>query len=410
MNDKRLYSQILGLPSDWAVEEVLLDIEREEVDIDIIYNPSSGVCPECESACSIYDYRTERRWRHLDTCQMRTYISCKIPRIKCSEHGVKTMSVPWAESLSRTTLLFERFAIDVLEASKNQTKVSKLLRVSFDTLHHIMTKAVNRGLSRRKDVAIQSIGIDEKSMKKGHHYLSVLSDTDNARVLDVSEGRTTDSALSLLHKGLTKQQRSGIVSVSMDMWQAFIKATRTELPRASIVHDRFHIVKYLNEAVDKTRRLEASQFHKRGDKTLDKTRYIFLKNAENMTDKQRTRFEKIQELNLNTSQAWVAKENFRAFFKCGTVSEAKFFFAQWYEDVTRRSLTKMIKVGKMLISHFEGLLNYITHPVNNATAEWVNGQIQEIKTVGRGFRAFKNYRIAILFFLGKLDLYPQQNL
>nr|WP_081475104.1 ISL3 family transposase [Caldithrix abyssi] len=321
----------------------------------------------------------------------------------------KTIKVPWAEKSSRTTLLFERFAIELLLASKNQSKTAQFLRISFDMLHHIMSKAVERGLSRRTEEDIKYIGIDEKSMKRGHTYVSVLSDSERRRVIDVSEGRTTSSASSLINKGLTEKQKEGLKAVSMDMWKAFIKAVQKELPNASIVHDKFHIMKYLNDGVDKTRREEARKLQKSNDKTLVKSKYLFLKNPENMTDKQLSRFRKIQELNLITSQAWAAKENFKEFFRSETINDAKFFFAEWYQDIKGRSLNKMIKVAKMLIAHSDGLLNYIRYQIDNSVAEWLNGKIQEIKTVGRGFRKFENFRIAILFFLGKLDLFPQES-
>jgi transposase len=408
MKDKNLYKQILGLSLPWEVTNVDLNIEDEEVDIEISYNSDKGSCPECGAQCSIYDHRDKRRWRHLDTCQMKTYLVCKVPRIKCKEHGIKTIKVPWAESKSRTTLLFERFTIDLLLASKNQTKAAGILRISFDTLHKIMAKAVERGLSRRDDEEIKHIGIDEKSMKKGHNYISVLSDSKRTRVIDVSEGRTTRSARTLINNGLTDKQKAQLEAVSMDMWKAFINAVHKELPNAALVHDKFHIIKYLNDAVDKTRRAEARKLQKTDDKTLVKTKYLFLKNQENMTDKQLTRFKQIQELNLTTSQAWAAKENFKDFFNSETINDAKFFFAEWYQDIMERSLTKMIIVGKMLIDHSQGLLNYIEHPIDNSVAEWLNGKIQEIKVIGRGFRTFENFRIAILFFLGKLKLYPQE--
>jgi len=303
--------------------------------------------------------------------------------------------------------LFERFAIDLLLASKNQTKAAEILRVSFDVLHHIMEKAVERGLLNREEKEIEYIGIDEKSMKKGHNYITVLSDTKERCVIEVEETRTQLATQSLLNKGLTEKQKSQIKGVSMDMWVGFMNAVKEELPNASIVHDKFHIIKYLNDAVDKTRRAESKQLQKRNDQTLVKTKYIFLKKKENMTENQLTKFQEIQEMNLRTSQAWMAKENFKEFFNSKSINLAKFFFAEWYHNIKQRSLTKMIKVGDMLINHIGGLLNYIKHPINNAVAEWLNGKIQEIKTIGRGFRNFKNFRIVILFFLGKLNLYPQ---
>ena len=407
MNDKKLYSKILGIIAPWEVSDVELNLESSEVKIRIDYNSRKGKCPECGKEHSVHDYREERSWRHLDTCQMKTTISSKLPRIKCKTHGVKTVNVPWAEPNSRTTMLFERFAIDLLLASKNQTKTARILRVSFDVLHHIMEKAVERGLLNREENDIEYIGIDEKSMKKGHNYITVLSDTKERRIIEVGESRTQIATQSLLNKGLTDKQRSQIKGVSIDMWKGFMNAVKEELPDAQIVHDKFHIIKYLNDAVDKTRRAESKELQKKNDQTLIKTKYILLKKKENMTTNQLTRFQQIQELNLKTSQAWMAKENFKEFFNSETINLAKFFFVEWYYDIKQRSLTKMIKVGDMLIKHIGGLLNYIKHPINNAVAEWLNGKIQEIKTIGRGFRKFNNFRIAILFFLGKLKLYPQ---
>jgi len=270
-----------------------------------------------------------------------------------------------------------------------------------------MEKAVERGLLNREANDIEYIGIDDKSIKKGHNYITVLSDTKERRIIEVGESRTQIVTQSLLNKGLTDKQRSQIKGVSIDMWKGFMKAVKEELPDAQIVHDKFHIIKYLNDAVDKTRRAEPKELQKKNDQTLIKTKYILLKKKENMTTNQLTRFQQIQELNLKTSQAWMAKENFKEFFNSETINLAKFFFVEWYYDIKQRSLTKMIKVGDMLIKHIGGLLNYIKHPINNAVAEWLNGKIQEIKTIGRGFRKFNNFRIAILFFLGKLKLYPQ---
>lgn len=407
MNDKSLYTQILGILPPWEVSDVELNLLDSEVKITIVYTSKKGTCPDCGKEYSVHDYREERSWRHLDTCQMITTISSKLPRIKCASHGVKTVNTPWSEANSRSTILFERFAIDLLLASKNQTKTAEILRISFDVLHHIMKKAVERGLLNREENDIEYIGIDEKSMKKGHNYITVLSDTKERRIIEVEETRTQLATQSLLNKGLTEKQKQQIKGVSLDMWQGFMNAVKEELPEASIVHDKFHIIKYLNDAVDKTRRAESKELQKKNDQTLIKTKYIFLKKKENMTENQLTKFQQIQEMNLKTSQAWMAKENFKEFFNSETINEGKFFFAEWYHDVKERSLTKMIKVGKMLVKHSDGLLNYIKHPINNAVAEWLNGKIQEIKTIGRGFRKFENFRIAILFFLGKLNLYPQ---
>jgi transposase len=406
MKDTSLYQRILGIEDPWEVSNVHLDIEKEEIEVILLYKASKGNCPVCNAECSIHDYREQRRWRHLDSCQMKTYLVSSVPRVKCSRHGVKTVALPWASPSSRYSELFERLAIDLLLATKNQSKTAGFLRISFAQLHLIMEKAVLRGLTRRGQGEFTHLGIDEKSMKKGHKYITVLSNLDNPGVIDVEEDRSSASAKSLLEKNIPPHKRAAVEAIAMDMWQAYMDAANSVLPEADIVHDRFHIMKHLNDSVDKTRRRESEELNKEGNQSLKNSRYLFLKNQENMTDKQQSRFQEIQELNLKTCQAWRIKENFKEFFSCQTLNEAKYFFAEWFEDVRGTAIEQMIQVSETLLSHANGLLNYIIHRITNSVSEWLNGKIQEIKIIARGFRKFKNYRIAILFFLGNLELYP----
>ena len=149
MEDNNLYTKILELSPPWEVNNVALNIEEGEINIYVAHTLTRSKCPDCGQVCSIYDHRQERKWRHLDTCQIRTYINCSVPRIKCNTHGVKTINVPWADSSDRVTIYFEKLAIDLILATKNQTKVAEILRVGFKVVHHIMKKAVDRGLSDR---------------------------------------------------------------------------------------------------------------------------------------------------------------------------------------------------------------------------------------------------------------------
>lgn len=410
MNDKELYKEILGIYEPWEVDDVRVDLESMQVEIVINYTSELGACSECQRECPTYDQRERRRWRHLDTCQLKTSIVCDVPRVKCSEHGVKTMAVPWAEKSSRHTRLFERLTIDLLRMTKNQTKTAVLLRTSFDSVHHIMHRAVERGLSLRQEtVPIVHLGIDEKSFQSHHHYLSVLSDLDHRRVVDVVEHRTLEASKTLITTALSQEQRESVKSVSVDMWEPFITAASKTLPQADIVHDRYHVSAYLNQAVDTTRRQEAKALAGRDDTSLKGSRYIFLKNPQNFTDAQRTRFEHIQALNLTTAEAWRMKENFKSFFTSATLEDARNFFTEWFNNVHVSAIAPMKKVAVMLHNHLQGLLNYVKHHITNAVAESLNSLIQEIKYVARGFRRFENFRIAILFFLGKLDLYPHKS-
>lgn len=118
MRDVDLYQQLLGLVAPWTVARVELSVEGERVDIWAEHaSEVRWPCPECAALLSVYDHAEERAWRHLDSCQFKTYLHARVPRIKCPTHGTRQVKLPWAEAHSRFTLLFERLAIDVLKAA-----------------------------------------------------------------------------------------------------------------------------------------------------------------------------------------------------------------------------------------------------------------------------------------------------
>lgn len=400
------YSLLLGLVPPWLVTNVNLNTEGRLVEIEVQWPVSYQVeCPDCGRSCMIKDHREERRWRHLDTMQFQTIIKSRVPRSECSEHGVKTISVPWAGPNSRFTLLFERFAIDVMIAAKSIKEAARLLGLSWDQVHHIQSRAVERGLARRELDAIKNVGIDEKSFLKGHKYASLMVDIDGKRILDVVEGRTLESANQLWSK-LPGEVRTGIDAVAMDMWDAFITSAKTNAPQADIVHDKFHISKYLNEAVDKVRRAEHKEFLKEGDETLKGAKYLFLKTPENMSDNEKERFKSLRMDNLKAGRAWSIKEQFSEFWTYSYQASAKKFFQQWYWWATHSRLKPMVDVAKLMKRHLDNILTYLRHQITNAMMEGFNSKIQSIKANARGFRNFANYRMAILFYCGRLSLYP----
>jgi len=412
MHDTELYGRILGLDSPWQVTGVELDIEEVSVWVLVGYDPgqASFACPECGEPCAVYDHREERVWRHLDSCQFRTYLRCRLPRVTCAEHGVQTVRVSWCEPQSRFTQLFERFAISVLLATKVQSRAAALLRLSAGQVRDLMERSVVRGMARRDhDETLPHLSLDEKSFHHGHNYITVLGDSQGSRVLDVTEGRTLEGTRDLLTNALSQEQLQNVESVSMDMWAGFMGAREQVLPTADTVHDRFHVSGYLNEAVDRTRRAEHRDLTKHKDTVLNKAKYLWLKNEENLTDKQRAAFEGLSSLDLETAKAWAFKESFRQFFTCQTIYGAQTFFHRWYEAVVALDNAHLTKVAHMLKGHLDGLLAYIKHRVTNAIAEGMNAQIQQIKAAARGFRRFSSFRTAILFYLGKLDLYPQES-
>lgn len=401
------YALLLGVGSPWEVKAVNLKLEEKRVEIELGWQwGSAACCPECGRACSIHDTAAERTWRHLDTMQFETLIRARVPRSDCPDHGVKTMRVPWAAPGGRFTLLFEAFAIKVLQASGTISQACELLRIGWDTAQQIMERAVARGLERREVETLARVGMDEKSFRRGQSYITLLTDLDQGRVLEVEPERTREAARAVWQT-LGAEQRARVEAVAVDMWEPFLHAIELEAPQADVVHDRYHVSAYLNEAVDQVRREEHRELQAQGDDTLTGTRQLWLYNPENFGAAQAAEFERLKDLNLKVSRAWAAKELFSTFWEYRTVGSARRFFRDWYGWVSRCRLGPVVAVAQMIKRRLPNLLTYVKHRITNAVTEGLNSKIQSLKAAARGFRNFANYRVRILFFCGKLALYPQ---
>jgi len=293
MQDKQLYQQILGLTEPWFVERVELDVAQQQVDVWVEHRPeATWSCPKCGDKAALYDHVEPRSWRHLDTCQFQTVLHARTPRVNFSEHGVLRASVPWAEGRSRFTLLFERWIIDVLKECRNVTGTCRLLGVSWDEAWGVMQRAVSRGQARKQPRAIAHVGVDEKAFRKGHSYMTVVCDLDQSTVEYVAENRTTES-LSGYFRSLSPEHLHAIEAVAMDMWDAYVRATVDYVPLAAdkIVFDRFHIMKHMNDALNKVRLQEHRVLSSEGNDVLKGTKHWWLYTYDNVPDKNLRAFE-----------------------------------------------------------------------------------------------------------------------
>lgn len=407
MQDRQLYQQILGIVSPWYVERVELKDDDEEVHVHLAHEENvHWRCPECDRECKVYDHRSERTWRHLDTCQYQTVLHAALPRTNCPEHGPRVARVSWAEPGSHFTVLFERLAIDWMKEASQQA-VARRLGLSWDEAHGIMERAVQRGLARRKQEELPHLGIDEKSFLRGHKYATIVVDIWRGRVLHVAEERKTTS-LDGFWKSLTEQQLSQIQAVAMDMWDPFYNSVCAHVPDGAnkIVFDKFHVAKHLGQAVDQIRRAENKVLRADGDDTLKGTKYDWLRNPANFEKEAWEEFQELRNSKLKTARAWALKEQGMTFWECPSRKQAEQHFAWWYRWASRSRLQPILQKAKMMKARLPNLLTYFKHKITNANCESINSKIQWVKYTARGFRNFKNFATAIYFHCGGLDLAP----
>lgn len=407
MRDRELYARILGICSPWQVVDVDLRREESEVVVKIKHDESSRLtCSTCGAESPGYDCR-KRRWRHLDTCQYKTILECDVPRVECATHGVVQAKVPWAEPGSRFTAMFEALVIDWLHEA-SISGVAKLLKLSWDEVDGVMSRAVERGLVRRGNVACTQISVDEKARASRHAYVTIVVDHDNdGRVVYVGTGRKKN-ALESFFEQIGADACAKIKSIAMDMWPAFIEATRRFVPGADrkIAFDRFHVAQHIGNAVDQVRRNENRQLIAQGNDALKGSRYLWLKNPENQKPSSLARFKKLEASSLVTAKAWRIKELARHLWGQRKWFEAFVEWTEWQRKALRTKLAPMIKVAHTVCEHLWGIANAISLNVCNAKSESYNAAVQKISSRAHGFRNDQRFANAIYFHLGRLSLYP----
>lgn len=410
MQDTSLYQQILGLEEPWFVARVELNVADARVDVYVEHRKQmTWTCPRCAKVVGLYDHAEQRSWRHLDSCQFKTYLHSRVPRVGCPEHGILNANLPWGERGSRFTLMMETLIINVLKQCFTITGACRLLGITWDEAFGVMIRSVRRGLARRDPQHLPKyIVVDEKSIKPGHNYVTIMSDLQCAEVMEVTEGRDT-AALSELYGRLSEQQRQSIQAVAMDMSLPFARATRECLPdgESKIVFDRFHIMRMVNDALNRVRQQEYGKATAQKRNQLKGTKQIWLWAEENVPERYQDRLSELRRSDLETSRAWAMKENLRRFWEFSDPKLASDHLKHWLTWVKRSRIRPMVHLAKTLAEKVRNILSYTLHPITSGVAEGINSKVQSVKRKAAGFRNTWNFMQAIMFYCGKLDLYPR---
>jgi transposase len=401
-----LYTAVLGLRAPWDIKRVETNLEDGEVHVWVgLPKGQRWVCPECHAAAPIHDHQ-ERTWRHLDTCQFKTLVHARVPRLDCPTHGIKQLVVPWAEPGSQFTALFEMLAIDWLKQA-TVSAVAKHLRISWDEASGIMERAVRRGLQRREAEPVKYVGVDETSFAKRHEYVTLVSDLEQTRVLYVADDRSQES-LDGFWRSQTRAHLLAIEGVAMDMCTPYIQSTLLNVPLADekIVFDKFHIVQSLNRAVDQVRRSEHRRLSALGDDSLKGTRFDWLRDLEGVSPAAALDFADLRKRVPRVGRTWGLMQAGKAIFELRAPWAARKAFEAWYSWAIRSRIEPMKRVARTLKKHWDQIENYFRHRITNAGAEAINTIVQQVKARSRGFRNRERFKMAILFHCGGLDLYP----
>ncbi len=347
-------------------------------------------CPECGKRCRFYDAgEGRRRWRALDLGVLRCFLEADAPRVRCPRHGVLTAAVPWARPGARFTVAFEEHAA-WLCAQMPWSKAARLLRVTWRTLQGVVERVVTglRGGKDRLD-GVRRIGIDEKAWRKGHRYITVVTDHDTGRIIWAAEGRNKET-LAKFFDDLGEERSKLLTHVSADGADWIHDVVREKAPQALICLDAFHVVKWAGDKLDELRRRLAGELRAagKGDEaaSLGTGMWALRKNPAGLSPGQRQSLAQIAADNRQLYRAYLMKEQLREVFKAKG-ERGKALLAGLIAWCQRCRIPEFTALAKTLKRFRQLIWNTLDHQVSNGRAEGINTQLAALTARARGFHS-----------------------
>ena len=405
-----LISKSLNLGPEWTVVDVELrecDPGPDELHVFVERTPGHALrCPRCGGMHGVYDTR-ERTWRHLDIWQYKTYIHCKLPRLDCGEGGPVTAEVPWAApDAKHFTALFESQVLLMAMSSMPVKGIAKVMREHDTRIWGMLNRIVAKAHAEADFSGVTDVGVDETARRRGHNYLTSFVDLEGERVMVCALGRDAGTVAEFARELEEHGGDPGAVEVvTCDLSPAFAKGVAEHLPNAERVADRFHVIQLATRQVDKVRAAEARE-SKEKKSLLSRTKYIWLKNEENLTERQAERKRNLAKEHLKTARACAMKEALQAVYGCGSRQEAELELDALCSWIMHSNVPQMKSVAKTIRENKKEILNYFDHRLTNAILEGMNSIIQSAKRQARGFSNLEYFKTIIYLNLGKLH-FPQ---
>ena len=372
---------------------------------------SQGVCPECGKKCPTYETSKQPRWfEFIPLWNIPVWFVYCMRRVTCPEHGVIAEKIPWGDGKHTQTVEYRQFLANwARRLSWKET--AECFHTTVGKVFRAVKWIVDWGLKHRDLSGVTKLGVDEIQRGKGHKYMTLVYqlDDDNKRLLGVEKDREEKSLERFFDKfdeGTTgKKKRSlGIRFVCSDMWKQYLNVIKRRCLNALNILDRFHVKGHLTKAVDETRKLDVAKLKtQRKEKVLTKSKYIFLKNPENLTDKQAVKLEELLRCNFRVIRAYLMKEDLERFWQYKSPYWAGRFLDEWCVRAMRSKIEPMKKFVGTIRNHRELLLNWFkSKGLSSGIVEGFNNKVKLTVRKGYGYASNESLKIALFHALGKL--------
>lgn len=392
MNTSLLY-HVFGLRDQMVITT---DYKYSKVCVKVKTKEDKLRCSKCKSFRVIKSGTKERLFKTIPIGGREVYLLAVIQRLECKDCGlVRQEHLCFAKEKKSYTRILERY---ILELSRIGTilDVANHLRVSWDLVKEIQKRYLKKHYSRPDIKNVKHIAIDEFAVKKGHKYMTVVVDLDTGIIIHVGEGKGNE-ALEAFWKRISRNQVK-IEAVAIDMSPAYISAVTNNLPQAQIVFDHFHVIKLYNDELSKLRRdvyREETEINKK--KLLKGTRWLLLKNDENLDDKREERNKLREALAINEplSIAYYLKEDLKLLWEQESKKDAEKFLGKWVAKAMASKVGRLKKFAHTLLAHRTGIFAWYDYPISTGPLEGMNNKIKTMKRQAYGFRDMEFFKLKI---------------
>jgi transposase len=366
---------------------------------------SRPICSKCQRPGPGYDTLEERRFEFIPLWGIKIFFLYSPRRVGCKRCGVNVEAMPWANGKRPIT---DAYAWYLAGWAKRLSwkGVAQAFETTWDTVYASVKMAVDWGLANRSLDGISAIGIDEIQWQRGHKYLTLVYQIDAhcRRLLWIGEERKAKTLLRFF-RWFGAERTAGLQFVCSDMWKAYMKVVKKKCSAALHILDRYHVMSNMNKAIDKVRAGDVKKLKAEGrEPVLKKSRWIFLKRPENLTEKQDTKLSELLSYNLRTVRSYLLKEEFQDFWTYQSAYWAGRFLDRWCTKVMRSKIEPMKEIARSLRNHRPLLLNWFRArgAISNAVVEGFNNKAKLTTRKAYGFRTFEGEETALYHALGDL--------
>lgn len=351
-------------------------------------------CSKCHSH-EVQIKETKRRLlRMVPLGSTKCLLEITVHKFKCRACGSCCWTrLPFTVGKLPLTKSFITYILSLVKITTVKS-VAGLLDLQWKTVKNIHKDWLKDKHKKIRYKDLIYLSIDEFSIRRGHTYMTVFLDIRTGRIVYAVEGRAVEDIRPFLEK-LSKKARK-LKAIAMDMSRSYISGVQEYLPHVSIVFDRFHVHKLLNEALDAVRKQEKEKYQAEGLKIGQGDRFLFFRNFESLDIDEQIRLKKLFELNTILAKAHVLKEQFRQFWEKGSKKEAAGFLWRWIMTAFLSEIKAMEKVASTILAHYKGLLNYYDYPINNGQMEGTNNKIKVLKRSAYGYRDMEYFKLLLL--------------